>query len=72
MSKRSTTSKSKKRLHIQPKIIPHVQPKMTDIEDDVDKALDEALKETFPASDPIAVDADMPLRGFNEADKNSK
>jgi hypothetical protein len=26
----------------------------------IDRQLDEALKETFPASDPIAVDTDVP------------
>ena len=28
----------------------------------IERELDEALKETFPASDPVAVDTDMPRR----------
>ena len=61
MNKISLTSHSKKHHHAQTAINPQVQPEKSSTEDEVDKALDEALKETFPASDPIAVDADMPL-----------
>ncbi|MFS8934257.1 hypothetical protein [Cupriavidus taiwanensis] len=28
----------------------------------IDRELDEALKDTFPASDPVAVDTDVPHR----------
>ncbi|MBK1890752.1 hypothetical protein Undi14_11980 [Undibacterium sp. 14-3-2] len=71
MNKKSITSKSKKPPHGQTKIIPQEQLEKSNSEDDVDKALDEALKETFPASDPIAVDADISLHG-NIASKEKK
>ncbi|CAG9175587.1 hypothetical protein [Cupriavidus pinatubonensis] len=36
------------------------QPKPAPADQRIERELDEALKETFPASDPIAVDPDMP------------
>ncbi|CAG2132774.1 hypothetical protein [Cupriavidus numazuensis] len=36
------------------------QPKRAPTDERIDRELDEALKETFPASDPIAVDTEMP------------
>ena len=61
MNKKSITSKSNKHIRSQTPIIPQVPPEKSSADDALDNALDEALKETFPASDPIAVDADMPL-----------
>lgn len=37
----------------------HPTPKSTDTHPSSDERLDEALDETFPASDPIAVDPDQ-------------
>lgn len=42
----------------QPKPTTPAQPPSRD--ERIERELDEALKETFPASDPIAVDTDVP------------
>jgi len=45
--------------HAKKDVSPHSQSGKSGVGDEMEKALDEALKETFPASDPIAVDADL-------------
>jgi hypothetical protein len=39
---------------------PDEKPAPTTKDDVIDRELDEALEETFPASDPIAVDREVP------------
>ena len=39
---------------------PDDKPPPTTKDEVIDRELDEALEETFPASDPIAVDRDVP------------
>ena len=39
---------------------PDLRPAPQTKDEVIDRELDEALKETFPASDPIAVDTDVP------------
>ena len=41
---------------------PPTKTRPADGDDDLDRALDEALKDTFPASDPIAVHKKKPRR----------
>jgi hypothetical protein len=56
-TERKTTDRDRPRADLPP-----TKTRPADGDDDLDRALDEALKETFPASDPIAVHKKKPRR----------